>query len=107
MSTCSSLLRFFSQHNAQVTTSKKQNTQSGEIFVLFYPLIYFDHTNPKKHNEKLGIFTLLPTHYMESWRGKKALNILAFYYVLGKDILIMNFWGHFNMTGQKEGDLAP
>lgn len=49
----------------------------------------------------------LLTHYMEGWRGKKALNIIAFYYVLGQDILIMNSLGHFNMTGQKEGDLAP
>lgn len=44
---------------------------------------------------------------MESWRGKIALKILAFYNVLGQDILIMNSLGHFNMTGQNEGVLAP
>lgn len=55
----------------------------------------------------LAFFSLLPTHYMESWRGKIALKILAFYNVLGQDILIMSSLGHFNMTGQNEGVLAP
>lgn len=74
--------------------------QAREIFVPFYPLIYFSHTNAKKKkSEKLGIPSLLwLSHTLQGGLAKERTLIIAF--IIFLDILIMNSLGHFNTTAE-------